>query len=210
MKNVVVTLEPFCWTKGGIFSFLGPTFTIVSMVPYALPFVNCLIVGHNPTFYTIYLMIYVKLVTVLAHIMQGIIQWERPYPECTPSILTRNGFPDPGLVYLWSSALTGLFLFYRNKSSAATNSWSRGVYEELIESKIVKTLRKMKLMMLSWEVAGIIKIFKEIKTPMIFGIQIIGYLAIYKMAFLASTLQIILSALFSTIMMGVIFVFITI
>ena len=200
MNNITITSEPFCWTSSGIFSFLGPAFTIVSVIPYAIPFINTLLVCKKTSVLSIYLMIYMKVITCIAHITQGVIKWKRPYPECIPSILVDNGFPEPGLVYLWSSALTNVFLYYFDYDSGA-------VTVATADADAVSNHKAQQFVKKKIKYNSIKKITVRIKRHLRLLCQLIFYMIVYRMAYLASTPQILLSIVYSTIVMGSMFYF---
>jgi len=180
MNTIIKKSEPYCWSGNKPLSIFGPMFTIVSVIPYAVPFINNMILSKKSSFCAVYLMIYMKVITAIAHILQSIIMWKRPFPECSPSILTKGGFPDPGIVYLWASALTSIFL----------STMHPGKNKIKIEKAIPLLIGRV-----------LIVFIRKNKGIIFLTGQIAVYLVVYNLAYLASLLQILLSILYATVVM---------
>ena len=180
MNTIIRKSEPYCWSGNKPLSIFGPMFTIVSVIPYAVPFINNMILSKQSSFCAVYLMVYMKVITAIAHILQSIIMWKRPFPECSPSILTKGGFPDPGIVYLWASALTSIFLSTMHSK----------------RNKIIKEVARTVLLS-----RFLIVFVRKNKGVIFLTGQIAVYLVVYNLAYLASLLQIVLSILYATAVM---------
>lgn len=181
MSHVVIKLEPYCWSNSYFLSSFGHMFTIVALVPYAVPFINNMILNKNASFTTFYLLFYAKLITMKAHIVQGIINWKRPFPECIPSIMSECGFPDPGIVFLIASVMISIFMTLVKYDAKLKYSYNKSLLEHILP---------------------FFKILRGIVGEIVFLIvQIITYCLVYNLAFLASASQIILSILYTTFLM---------
>lgn len=186
MDNIIMKTEPYCWSGNKLLSHFGHTFTIVSIIPYSVPFINNIIVSKKSTFCGFYLMVYMKVVTALAHILQDAIMWERPHPECTPSIISPGGFPDPGIVYLWASVLTSIFLSVVRKK----RDYEREK-KELDDLECHNSILNIMLF----------RMLNKKKSIVLLCGQIALYLVVYNFAYLASLTQILLSVVFASFFM---------
>lgn len=181
INNVTMITEPFCWPNSGILSIFGPILTIISMVPYAIPFINALVIKNKFTLCGCYLTIYIKITTTFAHVLQLHIASNRPIPECIPSFISFYAIPDPGIVYILSSMIMVIFL--------KLNETPR-IFIELYSN-------------FSLNVNSIIFICATIiKADLLLYGQIILYLIIYNTCYLATVSQIMYAVLYSIISMA--------
>lgn len=224
MKSILIKTEPFCWPDVKIIKLFGPAFTIVSIIPYAVPFINNLIVGHDLDFITIFLLLYMKIITMVSHILQSIIAWERPVDKCIPSVLTKYGFPDPGIVYLWCTLISNIFLSWRkavkkrrirskrrynqNRSHGLKSSHKSTVAKKKNSKPNISYQLLYPFIFFAEDRMILISKLKNVKRLILAIGQILLYFFIYWMAYLASVTQIFLSVLFSSVAMAFIIWFI--
>ncbi len=163
---------PACWNPNSIFSYFGPTFALISLLPLTMVFVSLLLIYKGDKIKMIVLFIYTHILLYVCHVAQKIIKDPRPYPKCSSFLISEYGSPSPELVY--TVAIATKILFYA--------IWTSGTIWKC-KLKVAGVLISIFVYGLSYYL-GYLSSFKQIVVSVIIGVG----LTIFVCWFLEKTL----------------------
>lgn len=114
--------DPRCYPTSGFLHGFGRALYYITAAPFALFFLNTLILVHRSgyTIKSVFLIILFKTVLIFSSGIQIGIGSVRPIPQCVPWYFTRNAIPDPNIVYIWGMMILIVYYFVYVKK------WRRG------------------------------------------------------------------------------------